>query len=93
MNQTTLLAKLVERGPVRYTPAGVPACDFSLKHESELLEAGQLRKISMDIRAVAFGSIVQRLVCVEASQCSLYTGFLTNQRNGRGIVFHVTQLA
>ena len=60
MNRVVLSAQLVERGAVRYTPAGLPACDFSLKHESQVTEAGQARKVSMEMRAVAIGESTLR---------------------------------
>ena len=47
----------MERGALRYTPAGLPALDLSLKHESEVSEDGQPRKVSLEIRAVAIGEI------------------------------------
>jgi len=86
-----LSALLLERGAVRYTPAGLPACNFSLKHESQVTEAGQPRKVSMEIRAVAIGEIAQRLVGLEIGAAGTFAGFLTNQRNGRGAVLHVTE--
>ncbi|MBC7955346.1 MAG: primosomal replication protein N [Cytophagales bacterium] len=91
MNRVVLSAQLVERGAMRYTPAGLPACDFSLKHESQVTEAGQVRQISMEMRAVAIGEIAQRLVGLEIGAAGTFAGFLTNQRNGRGAVLHVTE--
>ena len=91
MNRVVLSAQLVERGAVRYTPAGLPACDFQLKHESQVTEAGQARKVSMEMRAVAIGEIAQRLVALEIGAAGTFAGFLTNQRNGRGAVLHVTE--
>jgi primosomal replication protein N len=79
MNRLVLSAQLIERGAVRYTPAGLPACDFSLKHESQVTEAGQPRKVSMEMRGVEIGA------------AGTFAGFLTNQRNGRGTVLHVTE--
>ena len=61
MNRLVLTAQLVERGAVRYTPAGLPALDLSLKHESEVTQDGQPRKVSMEIKARAIGEITQRL--------------------------------
>ena len=91
MNRMVLAAQMVERGVARYTPAGLLVCEFSLKHESQVTEAGQPRKVSMEIRAVAIGDIAQRLLKREIGSDGTYAGFLTNQRNGRGIVFHVTE--
>ena len=91
MNRLLLSATLVERAALRYTPAGLPALDLGLKHESELTEDGQPRKVSMEMRAVAIGEIAQRLVGLEIGAAGTFAGFLTNQRNGRGAVLHVTE--
>ncbi len=61
MNRLVLSARLVERGALRYTPAGVPALDLSLQHESEVSEDGHPRKVSLEIRALAIGAITQPL--------------------------------
>ena len=92
MNRLVLTARLVERGAVRYTPAGLPALDLSLKHESEVTQDGQPRKVSLEIRARAIGGITQRLLGLEIGSIHGFAGFLGSQRNGRGIVFHVTEL-
>jgi primosomal replication protein N len=92
MNRLVLQAQLVERGALRYTPAGIPAFDLSLRHESEITQEGQPRRISMEIKARALGDITQRLAQVELGSTHGFAGFLGSQRNGRGIVFHVTEL-
>ena len=92
MNQLILQAQLLELGLVRYTPAGLMALDFSLKHESQVQEAGKPRKVSMEIKAVAIGEIGKRLQALGVGSSALFTGFLSNQRNGRGTIFHVTAL-
>ena len=91
MNRVVLSAQLVERGAVRYTPAGLPACDLSLRHESQVTEAGQPRKVSLEMRAVVIGELTQRLAGLEIGTAGTFAGFLTNQRNGRGAVLHVTE--
>ena len=93
MNRLVLTAQLVERAAVRYTPAGLPALDLSLKHESEVSQDGTPRKVSMEIRARAIGDeITRRLTQLEIGSTHGFAGFLGSQRNGRGIVFHVTEL-
>jgi primosomal replication protein N len=93
MNRLVLTAQLVERGAVRYTPAGLPALDLSLKHESEVTQDGTPRKVSMEIKARAVGQqITQRLAGIEIGSSHGFAGFLGSQRNGRGVVFHVTEL-
>ena len=49
MNRLVLSARLIERGALRYTPAGLPALDFRLEHQSELSEEEQMRKVSVQI--------------------------------------------
>ena len=92
MNRLVLNATLVERGALRYTPAGLPALDLSLKHESEVTQDGQTRKVWFEIKARAIGDITQRVARVDLGSTHGFAGFLGSQRNGRGIVFHVTEL-
>jgi primosomal replication protein N len=92
MNRLVLSAQLVERGAVRYTPAGLPALDLSLKHESQVTEDGQPRKVSMEIRAVAIGAITRQLLLLAIGSHGDFAGFLTASRNGRGLSFHLTEV-
>jgi primosomal replication protein N len=92
MNRLVLTAQLVERGALRYTPAGLPALDLSLKHESSVTQDGQARQVLFEIRARAIGDITQRVAGVEMGSIHGFAGFLGSQRNGRGVVFHVTEL-
>lgn len=92
MNRLVLSAKLVERGATRYTPAGLPALDLKLEHESTVSEDGQPRKVSMEIKALGIGAITQHLGALALGSEGLYAGFLASARNGRGLLFHVTAL-
>ncbi len=92
MNRLLLSATLVERAAMRYTPAGLPALDLGLKHESELSEDGQLRRVSMEMRAVAIGGITRLLLGLELGVVALFAGFITSARNGRGLLFHITSV-
>ena len=92
MNRLVLTAQLVERGALRYTPAGLPALDLSLKHESEVTQDGLPRRVSMEIRGRAIGTITERVARLEIGSSHGFAGFLGAQRNGRGVVFHVTEL-
>jgi len=91
MNRLVLQARLVERGALRYTPAGIPAFDLSLRHESQVTQEGQARNISVEIKARALGDITRRLAQVELGSTHGFAGFLGSQRNGRGVVFNVTE--
>lgn len=90
MNRLILAAELIERGATRYTPAGLPALDLSLKHDSEVMEDQQPRKVSLLMRAVAIGEITRTVAALPLGQVASYAGFISASRNGRGLVFHVT---
>jgi primosomal replication protein N len=92
LNRLVLAATLLERGAVRYTPAGLPALDLVLKHESTVSEDGQPRKVSLEMRAVAIGAITRQVGALALGSPGMFSGFLAAGRNGRGQVFHVTAL-
>jgi primosomal replication protein N len=92
MNRLVLSAQLVERGALRYTPAGLPALDLSLKHESEVSENGQPRKVSLEIKALGIGDITVALSAMALGSTGQFGGFLAAVRNGRGTRFHITSV-
>lgn len=92
MNRWMLDATLAERGAMRYTPAGVPALDLSLKHESSVMESGHPRKISVEIRALVLGELTHKLSTMEIGTTCGFAGFIGSQRNGKGVLFHVTEI-
>jgi primosomal replication protein N len=85
-----LTATIVERGALRFTPAGLPALDVNLRHESEILQLGEKRKVSVEVRGKAIGAVVTDalLAAPLGVECD-FEGFVGSQRNGRGIVFHI----
>lgn len=89
MNQLVLNASIAEASALRYTPAGLPALDFRLEHESEVSEAGQLRQVKVAIRAVAFGSVAETLRQQAIGSSWRFTGFLATPRNGKHPVLHI----
>ncbi len=90
MNRLVLAAQLVERGPVRYTPAGLPALDLVLAHESTVDHQGSVRKVSLEIAALAIGTLVQEVAAMAIGAQAVFSGFLGARRNGRGVLFHLT---
>ncbi|NRF68568.1 primosomal replication protein N [Aquincola sp. S2] len=92
MNRLVLTAQLVERGAMRYTPAGLPALDLRLQHESTVSQDGSPRKVSMEIKALGIGAITQHLGALALGSQGTFAGFLATARNGRGLLFHVTAL-
>ena len=92
MNRMVLSGLLVERQALRYTPAGLPALNVGLKHESTVSEDGQPRKVSMEMRAVAIGEITRTLSAMALGTEGLFGGFLAGARNGRGLLLHITSV-
>jgi len=90
VNQLILRAQVLQVGAIRYTPAGLMALDLGLKHEGQAQEAGKPRQISLEIKALGIGEICKRLQAMGVGAEALFTGFLSHQRNGRGMIFHVT---
>ena len=89
MNQLVLSARIDQAGALRYTPAGLPALDFNLEHESEITEAGQPRQVKVAIRAVAFGTDAETLARQAVGSGFRFTGFLAAFRNGKHPVLHI----
>ena len=89
MNQVVLGARIAEASVLRYTPAGLPALDFRLEHESEVTEAGQQRQVKLAVKAVAFGSVAETLGKQAIGSHWKFTGFLATPRNGKHPVLHI----
>ena len=89
MNHVELTAGIAELSPLRYTPAGIPAINFILEHASEMLEAGVNRQVKLTIKAVAFGTLAEQAVKLPLCKPFRFTGFLTNARTSKGVVFHI----
>ncbi|PUE19497.1 MULTISPECIES: primosomal replication protein N [unclassified Limnohabitans] len=91
MNRTELTACIAEQAALRYTPAGLPALDLILEHASEIQEAGQMRKIQLKLRALAFGSLAERLVKQSVGSVWSFKGFLATPRQGKSVVLHIQE--
>jgi len=91
-NFFTLTACIAEASPLRYTPAGIPALNLVLEHTSEVQEAGVTRQVKLTVRAVAFGALAEVSAQSELGKLELFTGFLTNARTSKSIVFHIQDI-
>jgi len=90
MNAVTLDARLQSRGDLRFTPAGVPALDFELEHESTQIEAGAERRVGCEVAAVALGRVARELADVAPGATIRCSGFLARRyRTGASVAFHV----
>ena len=88
-NQLLLTASVVALDALRYTPAGLPALNVKLEHESNLMEAGQARAVKAAIKAVAFGTVAERLAKQATGSVWRFSGFLATPLNGKHVVYHL----
>ena len=91
MNQLVLSARVAEANALRYTPAGLPAIDLRLEHESEAVEAGQKRQVRVEVKAVAFGAAAETLARQPIGSQWRFTGFLAAPRGGKHPVLHIQE--
>ena len=92
MNLIELTARIAEVSPLRYTPAGLPATNLVLDHESEQMEAGSQRQVRLSIKAVTFGTLAEQASRLDLSQAFRFRGFLASARTNKSIVFHIQEL-
>ncbi|MEO8204478.1 MAG: primosomal replication protein N [Betaproteobacteria bacterium] len=92
-NQVTLSGTLVELGALRYTPAGLPAVEFRILHESAQREAGSERKVRAEMPAVAFDILARQVAAAGVGSALRAQGFLAakSQRSAK-VVLHVTNI-
>jgi primosomal replication protein N len=88
-NHLVLTACINAIQALRHTPAGIPALDLELEHESQVLEAGQPRQARAVVKAVAFAAQAERLAKQALGSGWTFSGFIAAGRNGKGLVFHI----
>ena len=74
---------------MRYTPAGIPALNVKLEHESQIQEVEGVRTVNVVVKAVAFGTLAERLAKQAIGSVWKFNGFLVNARRGKTLVFHI----
>jgi len=79
----------VEASALRYTPAGLPAIDVILEHESEIQEAGQKRQVKATVKTVALGSLAEQIAHLPLGSLWQFSGFLASPRNSKNVIFHI----
>ena len=90
MNRVHLTASVTELQPLRYTPAGVAALELMLAHESEVQEAGQVRRVAFQTRAIALGDTAHQLADTPLGSKLELEGFLAAARMGSSrLVLHI----
>ena len=83
----------MQLGALRYTPAGMPAVEFKLAHESEQAEAGGRRKVLAELGAVAFDSQARLMAGAKLGVQAKFQGFLAaKSKRSQRLVLHVTHI-
>lgn len=91
-NRVVLVGKLIERGELRLTPAGVPALNFRITHLSDQTEAGKPRRVNLELDGVALGDVAEKLGRANAEAEFRFEGFLAQKsRLSRQTVLHVNK--
>lgn len=89
MNQLHLTACIAEVAPLRYTPAGLPALDLVLEHESTVAAAEGPRQVRASVRALALAGTAERLAQQAMGSRWRFSGFLSTPRRGRHVVLNI----
>jgi len=89
VNRLVVSAVLAQVYALRYTPAGIPALDMVLEHQSEAVQMGQTRQVQLVLRATAFGAHAETLATQSLGIGFEFQGFLAHARNGKGVVFQI----
>jgi len=92
-NELRLDARIAELLPLRRTPAGVPIAACGLAHESEQVEAGMSRDVSVELQAVAVGELAGVLASASPGMKIRVTGFLAAKSlRSRAPVLHLSKI-
>ena len=90
-NRLTITARLANKEPLRYSPAGVPILNCRLVHQSEQIEAGLARSVICERPAVAVGDVAGRLESKQAETEWQFTGFLATKRRYETAELHIIE--
>ncbi|MBI3140865.1 MAG: primosomal replication protein N [Rhodocyclales bacterium] len=92
-NLLTITGSVIELAQLRHTPAGVPVLNFRIAHESEQVEAGQPRKVEVEVAAVALGQMATLMAGAKPGESIKATGFLAAKSlQSRQPVLHVERI-
>lgn len=84
-------ARLIERGALRYTPAGLAVAQVKLGYRGVQVEAGVERQLDFELEAVAIGGVAQTLAAVALGTPIDLDGFVSPTRKGsRQLKVHIT---
>jgi len=92
-NYFQLVASLVGKESIRYSPAGVPILSINLLHSSRQVEAETERIIEFEIPAIAIGNIAHQFENIQPVVPYRFSGFMaTRNRKSKNLLFHITEV-
>jgi len=92
-NELTLTGRLTERDVLRHTPAGIPLVNFRVVHESEQIEAGEARQVSLEVGCLAVEEQARLVIAAPLGAMIRVSGFLAAKgRAGKQLVLHVKRI-
>jgi primosomal replication protein N len=92
-NRLEITGTVSELKALRHTPAGMPVVEFRLRHESQRLEAGAMRRVQAEIDAIAFETLARLVARIEPGRTLTAAGFLAaKSRRSKKPVLHVTEI-
>ena len=92
MNRLELIARIDSISILRYSPVGVPVLDFMLLHESAVVEANEPRKIQLEMKSIAIGTLAERVQALDLGSVWLLDGFLGSSKNKKSVIFHIQEI-
>ena len=94
VNELQLAAAVVQVQNLRYTPAGIPVAELSLRHDGAVHEAGVERQLGFEFPAVAVGPVAIALDREPLGKALEIAGFIApKSRRSSRLIVHITEYA
>ena len=91
-NQLRLSAAVVEKNPLRSTPAGLEVLDVWLEQQAVVPDGEVQRNNQLRLKGIVFGELAVWLDQQTLGVVQHWQGFLSNARHGKSVVFHIQSL-
>ena len=91
-NQLRLSAAVVEKNPLRSTPAGLEVLDVWLEQQAVVADGEVQRNNQLRLKGIVFGELAVWLDQQTLGVVRHWQGFLSNARHGKSVVFHIQSL-
>jgi len=92
-NELTLTGRLAERDVLRHTPAGIALVNFRVVHQSEQIETGAPRQVSLEVGCLAAEELARLVVAAPLGTTIKVSGFLASKgRSVKQPVLHVKRI-